>query len=80
MEIPHELAFLIGNPPWKVHFPMDFPHGKNLLRNTLKISIFYSPEIPHGFTFFIGDFPSKVRFPMEIPRGTVYDKINFIIY
>ena len=70
MEFPHKLAFLIGNPPWKVNYPMDFPHGKNPVIYTLKISIFYPPENPHRFKFFIGNLPSKVRFLMEIPWGT----------
>jgi hypothetical protein len=41
MEFPHRLAFLIGNPLWKVHFPKDFPHGKNLIKYILKVSIFH---------------------------------------
>jgi hypothetical protein len=48
-EIPHGFAFLLGNSPRKVHFPMDFPYGK--IRVSISITIL--KNIPHGKSLWI---------------------------
>lgn len=63
MEFPHRLAFLIGNPLWKLYFPMDFPHGKNAVKYTLKISIFHPHENSTWIYVFHWKFPIKSSFP-----------------